>query len=63
MPMATRFKAVATLEPEPTQHKSGQTPDKEVGRNHINVYVGVYTETDLTGMLSPNYCRLSGPKK
>jgi hypothetical protein len=50
------------LEPEPTQ-QSGQTPDKEVEINHITVYVSGYTETDPTGMLSPNNGRLSGANK
>jgi len=37
----------------------GQTPDKEI--NHITIHVNVYTETDPTGMLSANNCRLFGP--
>jgi len=44
-----------------TTQQSGQTPDKEVEINHITVYVSGYNETDPTGMLSPNNCRLSGP--
>jgi len=43
-----------------TTQQSGQTPDKEVDINHITVYVSGYTETDTTGMLSPNNGRLSG---
>jgi len=54
--------AAATLEPEPTQ-QSGQTPDKEVDINHITFYVRVYTETDPTGMLSPNNGRPSSANK
>jgi hypothetical protein len=41
-----------------TTQQSGQTPDKEVDINHISVYVSGYTETDTTGMLSPNNGRL-----
>jgi hypothetical protein len=37
--------AAATLKPEPTQHKSGQTPDKEVEIKNITVYVSGYSET------------------
>jgi hypothetical protein len=33
--------------------QSGQTPDKEVEIKNITVYVSGYTETDMTGMLSP----------
>jgi hypothetical protein len=33
--------------------QSGQTPDKEVEVKHITVYDSGYTETDTTGMLSP----------
>ena len=36
-----------------TTQQSGQTPDKEVEIKNITVYVSGYTETDLTGMLSP----------
>ena len=36
-----------------TTQQSGQTPDKEVGIKNITVYVSGYTETDTTGMLSP----------
>ena len=43
--------------------QSGQTPGKEMEINHITLYVSGYTETDPTGMLSPNNCRLSGPPK
>ena len=57
------LKAVTTLDPEPTQHKSGQTPDKEVDINYITVYVSGCIETDTTGMLSPNNGRLSGTNK
>jgi len=46
-----------------TTQQSGQTPDKEVDINHITVYVNRYTETDTTGMLSPNNSRLSGTNK
>ena len=45
-------KGIATLQPE-TQHKSGQTPNKEAVIRNITVYVSGYTETDTTGMLSP----------
>jgi len=55
---------VATLQPEPTQHNSlDRPPDKQVAFNHIIVYVSGYTETDTTGMLSPNNGRLSGANK
>jgi hypothetical protein len=30
---------------------------------NISVYVSGYNETDPTGMLSPNNCRLSGANK
>ena len=46
-----------------TTQQSGQTPDKEIGINHITVYISGYTETDTTGMLSPNNGRLSGANK
>ena len=46
-----------------TSQKSGQTQDKEAEINHITVYVSGYTETNLTGMLSPNNGRMSGPTK
>ena len=46
-----------------TTQQSGQTPDKDVDINHITVYVSGYTETDTTGMLSPNNGRLSGANK
>ena len=46
-----------------TTQQSGQTPDKEANINHITVYVSGYTETDTTGMLSPNNGRLSGANK
>jgi len=36
-----------------TAHQSGQTPDKEVEIQNITVYVSGYTETDMTGLLSP----------
>jgi hypothetical protein len=36
-----------------TTQQSGQTQDKEVEIKNITVYVGGYTETDTTGMLSP----------
>ena len=36
-----------------TTQQSGQTPDKEVEIKNIHVYLGGYTETDTTGMLSP----------
>jgi len=62
IPLTTLSKAVAGARTDTTQ-QSGQTPDKEVDGNHITVYVSGYTETDLTGMLSPNNCRLTGPKK
>jgi hypothetical protein len=35
----------------------------KVDINHITVYVSGYTETDPTGMLSPNNGRLSGANK
>jgi len=41
------------LEPETTQHKPEQTPDKELELRSITVYVSGYTETDMSGMLSP----------
>ena len=44
-----------------TTQQSGQTLDKEVENKHIAVYVSGYTETDPTGMLSPNNGGLSGP--
>ena len=44
-----------------TTQQSGQTPDKDI--NHITVYASGYTETDTTGMLSPNNGRLSGANK
>ena len=43
--------------------QSGQTPDKEVDISHITVYVSGYTDTDATGMLSPNNVRLCGANK
>jgi len=46
-----------------TTQQSGQTPDKEVDINHITLYVSGYTETDTTGMLSPNNGRLFGANK
>jgi len=46
-----------------TTQQSGQTPDMEVDISHITVYVSGYTETDPTGILSPNNGRLSGAKK
>jgi len=46
-----------------TTQQSGQTPDKEVTINHITVYVSGYTETNTTGMLSPNNGRMSGANK
>ena len=46
-----------------TTQQSGQTPDKKVQINQITVYVSGYTETDPTGMLSPDNYRLSGPTK
>ena len=46
-----------------TTQQSGQTRIKEAEINHIIVYVSGYTETDPTGMSSPNNCRLSGPTK
>ena len=46
-----------------TTQQSGQTSEKEVLINHITVYVSGYTETDRTGMLSPDNCLLSGPTK
>jgi O-glycosyl hydrolase len=36
-----------------TTQQSGQTPDQEVKIKNITVYVSGYTETDMTGMLSP----------
>jgi len=36
-----------------TTQQSGQTPDKEAEIKNITVYVSCYTETDMTGMLSP----------
>ena len=36
-----------------TTQQSGQTPDKEVEIQNITFYVSSYTETDTTGMLSP----------
>jgi hypothetical protein len=41
------------LEPEPKTQQSGQTPDKKVEIKNITVYVIGYTETDTTGMLTP----------
>ena len=46
-----------------TTQQSRQTADKEADLNHSTVYVSAYTETDPTGMLSPNNGRLSGPNK
>jgi len=46
-----------------TPQQSEQTPDKEVGINQITLYVGGYTETDPTIMLSPNNGRLYGANK
>ena len=43
-----------------TQH-SGQTPDKEVEINCFIAYGSGYTETDPTGVLSPNKSRISDP--
>jgi len=36
-----------------TTQQSGQAPDKEVEIKNITVYVSGYTETDMSGMLSP----------
>jgi hypothetical protein len=36
-----------------TTQQSGQTPDKEVEIKNITGYVSGYTETGVTGMLSP----------
>jgi hypothetical protein len=36
-----------------TTQLSGQTPDKEVEIKNITFYVSGYTETNMTGMLSP----------
>jgi hypothetical protein len=36
-----------------TTQQSGQTPDKKVEIKNITVYVSGYTETNMTGMLSP----------
>jgi len=55
--------AAATLEPEPTQHNS---LDRLQTRKEISttlLFVTGYTETDTTGMLSPNNGRLSGANK
>jgi hypothetical protein len=46
-----------------TTQQSGQTPDKEADINTITVYVSGCTETDPTGMLSPNNGRLSGSNR
>jgi hypothetical protein len=46
-----------------TTQQSGQTPDKEVDMNHVTLYVSGYTETDTTGMVSPNNGRPSGANK
>ena len=46
-----------------TTQQSRQTPDKEAVIKHITVYVSSYTETEPTGMLSPNNCRLSGQQR
>jgi len=52
--MASRSKATVTLVTRnDTTQQSGQTPDKEVEIKNITVYVSGYTETDMTGMLSP----------
>ena len=48
-----RLRLRGTLEPETTQHKPEQTPDKELELRSITVYVSGYTETDMSGMLSP----------
>jgi hypothetical protein len=36
-----------------TTQQSEQTPDKELEIKIITVYVNGYTETDMSGMLSP----------
>jgi len=46
-----------------TTQQSGQTPDKEVEIKNITICLSVYSETDPTGMLSPNNGRLSGANK
>jgi len=38
------------MDPEPIQHNSLD----RLQINHITVYVGSYTETDKTGVLTPN---------
>ena len=46
-----------------TTQESGQSPDKQVKTSHFFVHVSGYTETDPTGVLSPNNWLLSGLKK
>ena len=46
-----------------TQHNTTVWTDKELDISHITVYVSGNTETDKTGMLSPNNGRLSGANK
>ena len=43
--------------------QSGQTPENAVNVTHITVYFSGKTETDTTGMLSPNNGRISGANK
>jgi hypothetical protein len=57
LPRCPGPKAVATLEPGPTQHNSLETPDKEAYIKHINCL------SVPTRMLSPNNGRLSGANK
>jgi hypothetical protein len=47
------------MEPE----KSGKTPDKEVKISHCIAYGSGHTETEPTGVLSPNNSQMSGPTK
>ena len=47
--MATRYIGARN----DTTQQSEETPDKELEIKNITVYVSGYTETDMTGMLSP----------
>jgi hypothetical protein len=48
--------------PDTTQ-ESGQSPDKQVKTSHFDVHVSGYTETDPSGVLSPNNWLLPGLTK
>ena len=46
-----------------TTQQSGQTPDKEMGINHITAYVSGYTETDRPESYLPTTADCLAPTK